>query len=223
MKILLLIILMGLNSCASINRWIYGDSNLKDFSKNICLNGQGTGKIAAGDDSYSFDFQSALKKNKWLLGVQFLLRGEEVLIANFKDQDYYISGDFFENVKTKLIKSSPWEIEHFNIFSKELAFFIEELKNIKKDPNFYEKCEKKSGKYHCKYLLKNRAKRVTIWHQDGSDVAYSRSIGKDLILKASFKYPSRQGFREISIRLYQVVRNRHQSRYSLQLFNKNCM
>ena len=134
-----------------------------------------------------------------------------------------MSGDFYENVKNKLIETNPDELFNFKIFSKELAFFIEELKNIKNDPKFYEKCEKVSGKYHCKYLLKNRAKKVTIWHQDGSGIAYSRSIGKDLILKATFKYPSTQGFREISVKLYQVVQNRHLSRYSLQLFNKNCM
>ncbi len=204
--------------------WFYKtEIKINDLSKNICLNGEGSGKIHINDDSYSFDFQSALKDKKWLLGIQFPFRGEELLEVNFDNENYYLSGDFYQKIEQRIKSTSPKAIMDFEIFSKELAFFIEELKNIKKEPKFYEKCEKIDQKYQCKYFYKNRVEKVTIWHQEEKSIEYNRKLNNSLELVASFKYPSEQGFREIDIKLKQLVQKRHDLNYSLQLFNKNCM
>ncbi|MCK5883254.1 MAG: hypothetical protein KAG61_06165 [Bacteriovoracaceae bacterium] len=48
----------------------------------ICLSGEGKGKIKSGKKSHSFNFESKLDSNEWLLGISIPFLGEEILKLN---------------------------------------------------------------------------------------------------------------------------------------------
>ena len=48
----------------------------------ICLSGEGKGKIKSGSKSHSFNFESKIDSNEWLLGISIPFLGEEVLKLN---------------------------------------------------------------------------------------------------------------------------------------------
>jgi hypothetical protein len=83
----------------------------KSFSdgwNRICLSGDGKGRLKYGKNRYSFSYEMLLKKKleKWLIGMNFPMHGEEVLSVSFsnifKTEEADVKGGFIDRIYSDL-------------------------------------------------------------------------------------------------------------------------
>ncbi|GEM_PF-3823704 len=77
----------------------------------ICLSGNGKGRIKYLKESYSFGHEMAIRQNlsEWIVGMNFPIHGEEVLLVAFKDIESHgavvLKGSFVERLRKSLRES----------------------------------------------------------------------------------------------------------------------
>lgn len=117
-------LLVFLSSCAHSGK----PKPSKNFSKeieNLCLSGEGRGRIEYFDRKYVFSYENLLnlENKEWLLGLSLPLHGEELLKINFSDK-IRIKGNFYKRLALNAQRENKLEYERLKFFMSDLGAFL---------------------------------------------------------------------------------------------------
>ncbi len=101
----------------------------------VCLSGEGKGKISGGGKSHSFNFESKLTNEEWLLALSVPFLGEEVLRLNLIKGAP--SGGLYNYLLKEVAKSkTPQKDQRAVHFAfKRTSLFLKGLNQIKSRPS----------------------------------------------------------------------------------------
>lgn len=163
MKLLLVILFLG---CQSIPKLKDNQAQVMDFQKfknniqGFCLNGEGKGRIQAGDQGFTLSYETSNPDpNNFILTVYIPFRGGEDLNIQRVGTGYKFSGGFLKMIKSRFFSfadSSPnYEREDLNRF---LLFLGEE---IFKTVDFSKKSDQELNSYFSKWCTQTPGLKCT--------------------------------------------------------------
>ena len=90
MRLILLFILVS--SCTTQKKFKKLSYDIVTEMKQVCLSSEGKGILNVGGSRYSFSFESMWEKeeDRWLLGLDFPLQEQQVLVLDLQKKDSQI-------------------------------------------------------------------------------------------------------------------------------------
>lgn len=135
MKILLLLSLFILNSCALFKNSDLSNNVISEIGK-VCLDTNGRGRLIIQNNKYVFSFDSILnhEEDKWIMGLNFPLYGEELFEIEWeKEKLIHYSASFEQRILREKKGINP---ELLSLFLKKWADFINEVIQVQKNKNY---------------------------------------------------------------------------------------
>ena len=126
MRFLFLLIFI---SCSSQQTYKTLSQNIVQEMKQVCLSAEGKGTLEVGQSRYSFSFESMWEKEdeKWLLGLDFPLQEQQVLVLDLAKKDSQIEG----GLAAKILKENDdVDPKRLNIFLLKWSEYINSIIKI---------------------------------------------------------------------------------------------
>ncbi len=196
---LLLTLLFQLSSC-SIFKSTRVSKNLDKEIQNVCLNSYGSGRIIVNKHKYVFSFDSALSlaDQKWMMGLNFPVYGEEVFSFEWDENDSTTYNASFEQ---RILKDARGvDPEKLEVFLKKWSEFIYEVVQLQ---------------YSKKYDAK------LDWQLSSKYLETLTKVDKNSSVKIRFQNKTTSGhFGRFDIVLQ---RNKHEENFKLEMIVRKCL
>jgi hypothetical protein len=127
MRLILLFILVS--SCTTQKKFKKLSYDIVTEMKQVCLSSEGKGILNVGGSRYSFSFESMWEKeeDRWLLGLDFPLQEQQVLVLDLQKKDSQIEGGLAEKI---LRENDDVDPKRLNLFLLKWSEYINSIIKI---------------------------------------------------------------------------------------------